>query len=1010
MLTRTPPYADSAAAGGGGHDFEAPNHDERRAPDQRGRQRERRSLRRPHRVVVARAGTHARRRDREPHSGIRGSGATSRRAGGAHGPPPRDRARGRRRNASQAQALDEVEGRRRRVCARAHGEQPRRGRDRPPARGAARVPPRPASDAARERAGAPAARGSAPAVDRGHLPAGDEGAAEPAREGRSDRRDAGGELRRPPRDRSDPQLPQHPGRDRGPARRRRDRPRRSRRDRAAGRPALLQPRQRRRLPDRRREPRSRRHAGAPRRQHRPERGGPVGPAARGPRRPRRRSPVGGGRPAQPPRIDHALRAAGRPRGAQAPDRRFDSGPRLDAHAWGLRPGVERARLAGADPRVGDPVRLRPAAVHAVRGRARAADPQPGQRPGAAARGAADADGGRAPGADERRGRPRGGPRSAGPGRAGACVAARSTSVAWRRPTPLGKPRQCAALHPRRTATPRGLAPKRFPQERTGAFEETSHGNGIRPDVDGRLRARGADGPRPGEPAAPRRAVHREGRAVRFPARFRDLERARDPPRRLHERDVLVAGRLDRVRPHEVRPPLQGSRRGDRARLPDAAQLRRRRTPVRDLPPAREPDVPASRRALCPLRRPAGDVARSRRSRALVAQRAAPEAPRGGECRTARGRDLPLGRRARPSPSVARGRRAQSLPVRGVDRRRARRRRSRPARRRRPRGVMPALGAIDDPPGDVRAAIAQLRDTLAGELPGRDAGHLLIGTWNIRAFGGLTDAWSTGPRDSPKRNLADVCAIAEIVQRFDVCALQETRGDLTALRTLLRRLGPEWGMLITDTGEGAAANDERLAYVFDRRSVDTSGLAGELVIDDASFGDAATPPRHQFARPPFMVSFEAGPVAARQRFTLVSLLIDYGENAVDRTPEIATFANRLRDRALDDDEFDRNLIALGDFNIDRWDDPNGRAFVSAGLTPPAELLDQPRSIFDRDGKKHFYDQIAWFTAGDEEALRLRYTRQAGRIEWTKYLLRDMSAIGKSWRISDHYPLWAQFALT
>src|SRR3954470_16284865 len=101
-------------------------------------------------------------------------------------------------------------------------------------------------------------------------------------------------------------------------------------------------------------------------------------------------------------------------------------------------------------------------------------------------------------------------------------------------------------------------------------------------------------------------------------------------------------------------------------------------------------------------------------------------------------------------------------MRGVDRRRARRRRRRPARRRRSRGVMPALGAIDDPPGDVRAAIAQLRDTLAGELPARDADHLLIGTWNIRAFGGLTDAWSTGPCDSPKRNLADVCAIAEIV--------------------------------------------------------------------------------------------------------------------------------------------------------------------------------------------------------------------------------------------------------
>ena len=31
--------------------------------------------------------------------------------------------------------------------------------------------------------------------------------------------------------------------------------------------------------------------------------------------------------------------------------------------------------------------------------------------------------------------------------------------------------------------------------------------------------------------------------------------------------------------------------------------------------------------------------------------------------------------------------------------------------------------------------------------------VLIGTWNVRDFAGLTAAWQTGTRDSPKRNLA-----------------------------------------------------------------------------------------------------------------------------------------------------------------------------------------------------------------------------------------------------------------
>ena len=53
---------------------------------------------------------------------------------------------------------------------------------------------------------------------------------------------------------------------------------------------------------------------------------------------------------------------------------------------------------------------------------------------------------------------------------------------------------------------------------------------------------------------------------------------------------------------------------------------------------------------------------------------------------------------------------------------------------------------------------------------------------------------------------------------------------------------------------------------------------------------------------------------------------------------------LRDNADDPDEFNRNLIALGDFNIDRRDDPNWHAFVSAeGPLPPYELLDLPRTV-------------------------------------------------------------------
>jgi len=325
--------------------------------------------------------------------------------------------------------------------------------------------------------------------------------------------------------------------------------------------------------------------------------------------------------------------------------------------------------------------------------------------------------------------------------------------------------------------------------------------------------------------------------------------------------------------------------------------------------------------------------------------------------------------------------------------------------------MPTLPAVDDPPAEVAQQLAGLRAALDAEagLPARDGGHLLIGTFNIRAFAGLTAKWDSAAGDSPKRNLTDVCCLAEIVRRFDVCAIQETRGELTGMLTLLRALGPSWGVILTDAGLGNAANDERLAYVFDRAAVQPSGLAGELVIDAATFGSQAVPVQAQFARPPFLVSFQAGPATAPIAFTLITLHINYGKAAADRTPEIQTFATWLKRQAAQREDFNANLIALGDFNIDRWTDPNGQAFVTAGLTPPAELLDQPRSIFDTPTGAHFYDQIAWFTAGTRERLTLQYTKRAGRIEWTKLVLTELGNVAKSWRISDHYPLYAQFAL-
>jgi hypothetical protein len=109
------------------------------------------------------------------------------------------------------------------------------------------------------------------------------------------------------------------------------------------------------------------------------------------------------------------------------------------------------------------------------------------------------------------------------------------------------------------------------------------------------------------------------------------------------------------------------------------------------------------------------------------------------------------------------------------------------------------------PEDVLMDLARLRSTLDEDVPAKALDrNLLIATWNIRAFGDLTEKWESAQEDSPKRDLHSLLCIAEIVSRFDVVAIQEAKDNLRALRHMLKMLGPNWGLSLTDVTEGAPA--------------------------------------------------------------------------------------------------------------------------------------------------------------------------------------------------------------
>ncbi len=168
-------------------------------------------------------------------------------------------------------------------------------------------------------------------------------------------------------------------------------------------------------------------------------------------------------------------------------------------------------------------------------------------------------------------------------------------------------------------------------------------------------------------------------------------------------------------------------------------------------------------------------------------------------------------------------------------------------------------------------------------------------------------------------------------------------------------------------------------------------------------------RRQFARTPYAVSFRAGGKTS----VLVTLHVLYGEDAEERLPELTAIAEWLADWARDINSWDHNLIALGDFNIDRRGDALHDAFGSTGLDIPEDLQEVPRTIFADPTKPHldkFYDQITWFTGRNGlPALSLRYSR-GGYFDFTRSALtsRELTKTQLSWRISDHFPLWAEFS--
>ncbi len=205
-----------------------------------------------------------------------------------------------------------------------------------------------------------------------------------------------------------------------------------------------------------------------------------------------------------------------------------------------------------------------------------------------------------------------------------------------------------------------------------------------------------------------------------------------------------------------------------------------------------------------------------------------------------------------------------------------------------------------------ANLLRLRNGILANVPRKTVDtNLLLGSWNIKNFGTLKN-----------RTAESLYYIAEIINAFDIVAIQEINSNLSDFKKILRVLGTHWKHTISDVTEGSFGNDERFGFIYDSRRIAHSGLSGEIVIPPELIENNAI--INQLKRTPTFTGFESG----WRKFSIVSVHLHPGEgsnNKAIRKEEVRLLMEILKEK-LDTSAFEnRNMIILGDTNLYEDDD-------------------------------------------------------------------------------------------
>ncbi|WP_310991970.1 endonuclease/exonuclease/phosphatase family protein [Aequorivita marina] len=236
-------------------------------------------------------------------------------------------------------------------------------------------------------------------------------------------------------------------------------------------------------------------------------------------------------------------------------------------------------------------------------------------------------------------------------------------------------------------------------------------------------------------------------------------------------------------------------------------------------------------------------------------------------------------------------------------------------------------------------LLRLRMGIRDKIPRKTVDtNLLLCSWNIKNFGTLKN-----------RTAESLYYIAEIINAFDIVAIQEINRDLSDFKKVLRLLGSHWKHTFSDVTEGNSGNDERFGFIYDSRRVAQSGLSGEIVISPESVAEDAI--IKQLKRTPTFTGFESG----WRKFEVVSVHLHPGEgsgNRAIRKEEVRLLMDILRKKINSAAFENRNIVIVGDTNLYKEDDDIVKIINDTGFEESNGL----QGKFTNTSLNQIYDRV------------------------------------------------------